>query len=315
MTEIGYFLASEEHGPRTLVDTAGAAEASGFRSVWVSDHFHPWTDAQGQSPFVWTTIGGIAATTHLRITTAVTCPTIRIHPAIIAHAAATAAVMTDGRFRLGIGTGEKLNEHVLGDVWPSVEIRLQMLEEAVEVMRELWTGRLTTHQGEYYLVDNARLYTVPHEPPEVHVSAFGPDALSLAATIGDGLITMMPDADFLAQYDKQGGRGPKSAGMKGCWAADEASARRTAMRWATEALPGQLGQELPLPSHFEQATELVTEDMVAESVPLGPDPEPWVAAITEFLDAGFDELYINQIGDDQAGFFTFWRDELRPRLS
>lgn len=144
MVEFGYFLATEEQGPRALVDIGQQAEASGFRSVWISDHFHPWTDAQGQSPFVWTPIGGIAATTQLRITTAVTCPTVRIHPAIVAQAAATAAVMTDGRFRLGVGSGEKLNEHILGDVWPSVDIRLQMLEEAVEVMRRLWSGASAT---------------------------------------------------------------------------------------------------------------------------------------------------------------------------
>ena len=315
MTEFGYFLATEEQGPRALVEIARQAERSGFRSVWISDHVHPWTDAQGQSPFVWAPIGGIAATTDLRITTAVTCPTVRIHPAIIAQAAATAAVMTDGRFRLGVGSGEKLNEHVLGGVWPSVDIRLQMLEEAVEVMRQLWAGGVVTHQGRHYLVDNARLYTLPERPPEVHVSAFGPEALSVAARIGDGLITMMPDADFLAQYDDQGGRGPKAAGLKGCWAVDEADALRTAMRWANEALPGQLAQELSMPSQYEDAITLVTEEMVADEMPLGSDPERWVAAITEYVDAGFDEIYVNQIGDDQAGFFSFWRDELQPRLT
>jgi G6PDH family F420-dependent oxidoreductase len=314
VAEFGYFLATEEHGPRRLVQMAGHAEASGFTSVWISDHFHPWSDVQGQSPFVWLPIGGIAATTDLRITTAVTCPTMRIHPAIIAQAAATATVMANGRFRLGVGTGENLNEHILGDTWPSVDVRLQMLEEAIEVMRALWKGGLVTHHGRHYTVDNARLYTLPDAPPEVHVSGFGPQATSVAARVADGFITMTADRDLLAQYDDEGGRGPKSAGLKGCWARDMSDARRTAMRWANEALPGQLGQELPLPTHFEQATTLVTEDMVADEMPLGPDPEPWVVAIQEFVAAGFDEIYIGQIGDDQEGFFAFWRDELRPRL-
>jgi G6PDH family F420-dependent oxidoreductase len=314
MVEFGYFLSTEEQGPRSLVRIAGQAEANGFRTVWISDHFHPWTSAQGQSPFVWAPIGGIAATTDLKITTAVTCPTFRIHPAIVAQAAATAAVMTEGRFRLGVGSGENLNEHILGQVWPSVDVRLEMLEEAVEVMRKLWTGDLISHRGRYYAVDNARLYTVPDEPPEVHVSGFGPQATALAARIGDGYITMSPDPELLAVYDKEGGRGVKAAGLKGCWARDESEALQTAMRWANEGLPGQLAQELPMPSHFEQAITLVTEDMIAESTPVGPDPQRWVAAITEFVDAGFDEIYINQIGDDQDGFFQFWRDELHPRL-
>lgn len=136
----------------------------------------------------------------------------------------------------------------------------------------------------------------------------------MVGRIGDGLITMMPDVDLLEQYDKEGGRGPKAAAVKGCWSTDEDDALRTAMRWGNEALPGQLAQELSMPSHYEAAIGLVTEEMIAESMPLGTDPEQWVTAITEFVDAGFDEIYVNQIGDDQAGFFRFWRDELQPRL-
>lgn len=314
MTEIGYFLAAEEHGPHALVDIAQQAETSGFEAVWISDHFHPWTDAQGQAPLVWVPIGGIAATTDLRITTAVTCPTVRIHPAIVAQAAATAAVATGGQFRLGVGSGENLNEHIFGDAWPSVDIRQEMLEEAIEVMRELWTGELVTRRGRHYRVDNARLYTLPEEPVEVHVSAFGPQALSLAARVGDGLVTMGPDADAIDSYRDQGGRGPSASALKGCWAADEDDAIDTAMTWANQGLPGQLAQELALPSHYEQAISLVTPEMMAEQYPLGPDPERWVAAIEEYLDAGFDEVYVNQMGQDQAGFFAFWEEELRPRL-
>jgi G6PDH family F420-dependent oxidoreductase len=316
MTEIGYFLSSEEHGPEALVRQAQQAEQAGFRSVWISDHYHPWNDRQGHSPFVWSVIGGIAATTRLRVTTAVTCPTVRIHPAVLAQAAATAAVMLPGRFLFGIGSGENLNEHVLGDRWPRVEVRLEMLEEAVEVMRKLWLGKLTSHDGRFYRVENARIYTLPDEPPPVLVSALGQKSVSLAARIGDGLISTQPDRESLEQYAAEGGKGPRQGGLKVCWGRDEQAARKTAFElWPNTMLPGQLSQELALPSHFEQASQLVTEDALAEMVACGPDPERHVASIRKYLDAGFDEVYVSQIGGDQAGFFDFYRRELAPRLS
>jgi G6PDH family F420-dependent oxidoreductase len=316
MAEIGYFLSSEEHGPAELVRQAQQAEQAGMRSVWISDHYHPWNDNQGQSPFVWSVIGGIAATTRLRVTTAVTCPTVRIHPAIVAQAAATAALLLPGRFLLGVGTGENLNEHVLGDRWPRVDVRLDMLEEAVEVMRKLWEGKLTSHDGRHYQVENARVYSLPQEPPPVLVSALGPKAVSLAARIGDGYISTQPDREALESYRSQGGKGPKQGGLKVCWAEDEAAARRTAFElWPNTLVPGQLSQELALPSHFEQASQLVTEDKLAEVIACGPDPERHLESIRQYLDAGFDEVYVSQIGKDQAGFFEFYRRELAPRLS
>ena len=316
MTEIGYFLSSEEHGPEALVRQAQQAEQAGFRSVWISDHYHPWNDRQGHSPFVWSVIGGIAATTRLRVTTAVTCPTVRIHPAVLAQAAATAAAMLPGRFLFGIGSGENLNEHILGDRWPRVEVRLRMLEEAVEVMRKLWRGKLTSHDGHFYRVENARIYTLPDEPPPVLLSALGQKSVSLAARIGDGLISTQPDRESLEQYAAEGGKGPRQGGLKVCWGRDEQAARKTAFElWPNTMLPGQLSQELALPSHFEQATQLVTEDALAEMIACGPDPERHVASIRQYLDAGFDEVYVSQIGDDQAGFFDFYRRELAPRLS
>jgi G6PDH family F420-dependent oxidoreductase len=174
MAEIGYFLSSEEHGPAELVRQAQQAEAAGFRSVWISDHYHPWNDNQGQSPFVWSVIGGIAATTRLKVTTGVTCPTTRIHPAILAQAAATAALLLDGRFLFGVGSGENLNEHVLGDRWPRVDTRLAMLEEAVEVMRKLWEGGLTSHDGRFYQVENAQVYSLPDRPPRCWCRPWAP---------------------------------------------------------------------------------------------------------------------------------------------
>jgi G6PDH family F420-dependent oxidoreductase len=260
-------------------------------------------------------IGAIAATTRLEVTTAVTCPTIRIHPAIVAQAAATCAGMLGGRFRLGIGSGENLNEHILGDRWPRAATRLAMLEEAVEVMRELWTGKLVSHDGAHYTVENARLYTLPQDPPPVLMSALGPESVSLAARIADGYLSVKPNREFLEQYVREGGKGPKVGGIKVCWAADEASARKTAHQlWPSEALPGQLGQDLPTPAHFEQATQLVTEEMVAEAFPCGPDPERHVAGIRQYLDAGYEAVYVQQIGKDQAGFLEFHRREVLPRL-
>jgi G6PDH family F420-dependent oxidoreductase len=316
MSEVGLFLSSEEHGPRNLVNQAQAGEEAGFASVLISDHFHPWVDSQGESPFVWSVIGGIATTTRLKITTGVTCPTFRVHPAIIAQAAATAHIMLEGRFVLGVGSGEALNEHVLGHRWPPVSTRLEMLEEAVDVMRQLWTGRLVAHHGPHYTVENARLYSAPDSLLPVAVSAFGPDSLDLAARIGNGLVTTQPDGDMVHSFRKQGGKGPVIGALKVCWDSDEARARKVAHDlWAAELLPGQLNQELPMPKHFQEATSLVTEEMVAEKVTCGPDPERHIAAISAYLEAGFDEVYINQIGDNQSGFYDFFRSELRPRLA
>jgi G6PDH family F420-dependent oxidoreductase len=315
MAQFGIFLSCEEHGPREIVTEAQQAAGAGFESLLLSDHFHPWTDEQGESPFVWSVIGAIASTTSLRVTTGVTCPTIRIHPAIIAQAAATSQLLLQGRFRLGVGSGEALNEHILGDKWPPAATRLEMLAEAVEVMRQLWEGGNVTHHGPHYQVENARIYSLPAEPPPVIVSAFGPLATELAAKIGDGFITVEPDDTAVNRYREQGGKGPTLGAIKVCWDQDEGRARKLAHSlWATESLPGQLNQELPTPAHFEQAASLVTEEMVAEQVPCGPDPERFVAALQSYERAGFDEVYINQIGDDLPGFLDFWRRELRPRL-
>ncbi len=313
--DIGVFLSSEEHGPAALVAQAQMAEEAGFRSVLISDHFHPWIDRQGESPFVWSVIGAIAATTGLRVTTGVTCPTVRVHPAIVAQAAATSQLLLEGRFSLGVGSGEALNEHILGHRWPPAPTRLQMLEEAVGVLRELWQGGIVNHHGRFYTVENARIYSCPEQPPPVIVSAFGPQALTMAARIGDGFITTTPDGEAVRSYRAQGGMGRLVGAVKVCWNEDTAAARRMAHTvWPTEGLPGQLNQELPMPAHFEQASSLVTEGMVAGQVPCGPDPQPYLDAIQAYRDVGFDQLYINQIGPDQAGFFEFYNKHLRAHL-
>jgi G6PDH family F420-dependent oxidoreductase len=316
MARIGYFLSSEEWGPRELVQQARMAEDAGFEALWISDHYHPWNDEQGHSPFVWGVVGALAEATRLPVTTAVTCPTMRIHPAVVAQAAATAAVQHEGRFVLGVGTGEALNEHVLGDGWPEASVRLEMLEEAVEVMRLLWSGGQHSHRGRHYTVENARLYTLPDEPPKVYVSAFGPKAIELAGRIGDGFVTTAPDADALRAFREAGGqRKCSQAGTKVCWGADGAAAQHTAHRlWANQGLPGELAQILPTPAHFEQASELVTEEMTGESIVCGPEVDQHVATIRAYVDAGYDEVYVNQIGPDQEAFFAAYAKDVLPQL-
>jgi G6PDH family F420-dependent oxidoreductase len=252
----------------------------------------------------------------MHVTTGVTCPTVRIHPAIIAQAAATAMVQLEGRFTLGVGSGEALNEHIFGDVWPRTKVRLDMLEEAVDLMRELWKGEFVNHHGEHYDVENARIYTLPETPPDVYVSAFGPRAARVAARIGDGFCTVMPDAENIALFRSEGGGDkPVQAGMKCCYRADEEEAIATAHRiWPNDALPGELPQILPNPRHFEQACEIVTKEMIAEQTPCGPDIERHLQAIQEYADAGVDELYVQQIGGGHDEFFRAYAREVLPRF-
>jgi coenzyme F420-dependent glucose-6-phosphate dehydrogenase len=316
LPEIGYALSSEEHGPADLVRCAKLAEERGFTYALISDHFHPWTDRQGQSAFVWTVIGAIAqATERIRLGTGVTCPTTRIHPAIVAHASATAAALMPGRFFLGLGTGENLNEHVHGDRWPEGDVRVEMLAEAIEVIRLLWQGGYQSHHGRYYTVEEARLYTLPDEPPPIMVAAAKPNAARLAGASSDGFISTSPDAELLSEFDGAGGSGkPRIGQVTVCWARDEASARKTALDWwPNAALPGDLGQELALPRHFEQAGELVSEDAVAEKVVCGPDPEAHLAMIDEFAEVGYDHVYVHQVGPDQEGFLEFYEQEILSR--
>jgi G6PDH family F420-dependent oxidoreductase len=313
---IGYFLSSEEHTPEELVRQARQAQDAGMSALWISDHFHPWNDEQGQSPFVWSVIGAVGQVSALPVTTAVTCPTVRTHPAVVAHAAATAGRLVPGGFRLGVGSGEALNEHVTGARWPTAEVRLEMLEEAVGVIRALFTGERVDHHGPHYTVEDARLYTRPDEPVPIYVSGFGPKAIEVAARIGDGFITTKPSADDLAAYREAGGTGPAEGGVKVCWAEKEDDAVETAHRlWSTQGLPGELAQVLPSPRHFEQAATLVTKESTASSVACGPDPERHAGVIRQYAEAGFDTLYVSQMGPEQEGFFQFFTREVRPLVA
>jgi coenzyme F420-dependent glucose-6-phosphate dehydrogenase len=316
MVSFGYTLSSEEHPPRALVDNARHAEQAGFDFLSISDHFHPWVGAQGHSPFVWSVLGGIATVTdRIDVGVGVTCPTTRIHPVIVAQAVATTALMFEGRFFVGVGTGEALNEHVLGDRWPRPEIRLEMLEEAVEVMRALWTGETVDHDGDFYEVENARLFDPPADAPPVIVSGFGDDAVRLAARIGDGYWGTAPDEELLELYATSGGTGPRYAQLDVCWADDEAEARRTVLEvWPNAGIPGQLAQDLPTWTHFEQAAQLVTEEIATEHVPCGSALDPILESVHQYVEAGYDHLYFHQVGPDQTGFLEAWESTLGPAV-
>jgi G6PDH family F420-dependent oxidoreductase len=315
--EVGYFLSSEEFGPAELVRNAARAEQAGFRSALISDHYHPWIDKQGHSPFVWSVIGGIAQVSEtLTLGTGVTCPIIRTHPAIIAQAAATAACMMPGRFFLGVGAGENLNEHITGQRWPEPEVRLQMLEEAVEVMRLLWEGGSQSHHGRYFNVENARVYDLPDSLPPIVMAAGGSSSAELAGSIADGLITTSPSPELVERFRSEGSRDrPVYGKISVCWAETEGEARRTAYEyWPTSALSG-VNWELPLPENFEAAAKIVREEDVAKEVVCGADPGVHKAKLEEYFEAGYDRVYVHQVGPDQEGFFRFYEREVLPSLA
>ncbi|SIQ99322.1 TIGR03557 family F420-dependent LLM class oxidoreductase [Micromonospora avicenniae] len=314
--KIGYFLAAEEYTPAELLDQALGAERAGFQALWISDHYHPWVDAQGQSAFVWSMIGALSQVCRLPVTTAVTCPTVRIHPAVIAQAAATSAVLHSGRFVLGVGSGEALNEHILGDAWPQADVRLEMLEEAIEVIRELWRGGFVNHHGKHYTVEHARIYTRPDTPPPIYVSGFGPKAVDLAARVGDGYICTTPDPDLVRRF-REGGGGDKpcQGGFKAAYADSEDEGAQVAYeRWPNSGVPGELSQVLPSPRHFEQVSQLVEPEMMKKSFVCGNDAEAHLEMIDQYAKAGFDELYVANTGPHTQGLFDLYQREILPRF-
>jgi coenzyme F420-dependent glucose-6-phosphate dehydrogenase len=317
MLKIGFKLSSEEHRPPDLIAQARRAEQCGFSFAMISDHFHPWIDAQGQSPFVWSVIGAIAqATSKLVIGTAVTCPIIRIHPGIIAQAAATAAAMMPGRFILGLGAGENLNEHIFGHRWPPVRVRHAMLKEAVAIIRLLWSGKLESFSGDYYQVENARIYTLPDDLPAIAMAASGSNAAMLAGEIADGFVGTTADAELIEVFDRSGGGGkPRYGELTVCWAEEQNQAEETAYKlWPISGLNGPLMSELALPAYFEQAATMIDKTTIAKSVICGPDPERHWQAIQEYERAGYDHVFVHQVGPDQEGFFRFYERNILPRL-
>jgi coenzyme F420-dependent glucose-6-phosphate dehydrogenase len=313
---IGYKLCSEERDPLGLVDDARRAEDAGFDFAAISDHYHPWTDAQGESPFVWTSIGAIAtATERITIGTAVTCPTVRQHPALVAQAAATAACLLPGRFFLGVGTGERLNEHIFGDPWPSASVRREMLAEAVDVLRELWSGELTTFDGRYYTVDTARLYTLPADPIPLYLAASGTEAASLAADIGDGLILAGDTREALRTYIDEGGDGPRLTELLVNVEEPEDRALATLHRqWPNPTIPGELSAELPLPRQFEQAASVTAPADLRDKALTGTNVETYVSKLSELSSAGYTHVFLHQVGTDQDAFFRFASERMIPAI-
>ncbi|HEY3483888.1 MAG TPA: TIGR03557 family F420-dependent LLM class oxidoreductase [Ilumatobacteraceae bacterium] len=312
----GLTLSSEEHDPRRLLDIAELAEASGFDFVSISDHFHPWLDDQGHSAHVWTVLGALAERTErLGVVVGVTCPIMRIHPVILAHATATVWHLLRERFTWGVGTGEALNEHVTGERWPPAPERLEMLEEAVELIRMLWSGDEVTFDGLYFRAENARIYDAPSAPIPVVMSAFGPKAAAVAARIADGLWTTGSSTEGIERWRDEGGSGPVYSQIDVCVAEDHDSALDTVHRvWRTAGVPGQLMQDLPTPAHFDMAASIVRRDDLVEQVVCGPDAGPILEKAQKTLAGGADHVYFHQIGPDQERFCRLWRDELHPQL-
>jgi coenzyme F420-dependent glucose-6-phosphate dehydrogenase len=314
---IGYALSSEEHRPHELIAHAQMAEQSGFEFLLISDHFHPWVPQQGQSSFVWSVLGGIAqATQRIRVGTGVTCPIMRIHPALIAQSAATVADMMPDRFFLGLGTGEYLNEHILGDVWPRVETRQEMLTEAIHIIRELWKGEEYSHDGSYFTVRDARIYTLPEKLPPLYMAASGPGSAEIAGEIADGLISTTADSEIVKAFRKNGGADKPRLGMvKVCWADSLEESREVVKQWwPVSAVSGPLHSDLPTPKHFQDVVDAMGEPKIPEDLVLGPDPSLYLKGIQSMQENGFDHIYLHQIGPEQEGFLNFFKSDLLPLL-
>ncbi|HYC57696.1 MAG TPA: TIGR03557 family F420-dependent LLM class oxidoreductase [Candidatus Binatia bacterium] len=317
MTQFGYKLMTETHDPRALVENAVLAERAGFDFVSISDHFHPWLESHGHSPFAWSVLGALAqATESIGISTGLTCPIIRYHPAIVAQAAATVGVLSDGRFTLALGTGERLNEHVVGQGWPSAPERLSMLEEAVDIIRQLWSGEMVSFTGSYFDVESARIYDLPERPIPIVIGAGGPKAAELAGEVGDGIMAVSAEADLIRAWKKAGGGEAGAYGELGvAYAETEEEGLALAHRYSRfGALDWSVLTEIPNVGGFEAATKFVKPEDLAEEVPHGPDVQSYVDAIEKFTDAGFDHIVLMSAGEDQEPFLRFFEEELAPRL-
>jgi G6PDH family F420-dependent oxidoreductase len=316
MIKLGYKLMSEEHGPAHLVRNAARAEQAGFDFAAISDHFFPWLEEQGHAPFAWSVLGALAnATTTLGLMTAVTCPIMRYHPAIIAQGAATLGLLSDGRFTLGLGAGERLNEHIVGAGWPGIGERHERLAEAIAIIQGLLAGELTNYRGKYFQLDHARLFDRPSLKPAVVMAAGGPEAARLAGRKADGLIVTEPRRDLVEAFAAAGGSGPRYAEVALCFAAQEETARKTAyhyFRWSATGWP--VMAELPDTTAFAAASKHISPEAVGQLIPCGPSPERHLEAINRYLAAGYDHIILVQIGPDQDPFIDFFRRELAPAL-
>jgi len=316
MTQFGYKLMTETHGPKELVRNAQLAEEAGFDFVSISDHYHPWLESHGHSPFAWSVLGAIAAgTQRVGISTGLTCPLLRYHPSIIAQAAATIGVMSDDRFTLALGAGERLNEHVVGHGWPAVQQRHEMLDEAVRVIRALWSGESCYHSGEYYAVENARIYDLPAKPIPIVIGASGTQSATLAGELGAGLMAVEPNRKLIEDWKSTGGVGARYGEMALGYARSEEEGLALAHKYSRfGALGWEVLAELPSVRAFETATQFVRAQDLQKQIPHGPAVEPYIESVKRWLDAGFDHIVLLSVGPDQESFIRFFAQSLAPRL-
>ena len=306
MTRFGYTLMTEQSGPKELVRYAVSAERAGFDFEVSSDHYSPWLTAQGHAPYAWTVLGAVAnATEHVELFTYVTCPTLRYHPAVVAQKAATLQILADGRFTLGLGSGENLNEHVVGKGWPTVARRQDMLREAIQIIRELFTGELVDWKGEYYEVDSARLWDVPEVPVAIAAAVSGERSVEIFAPLADHLVATEPDRDLVdAWRDARRATGlPGDARVIGqipiCWDPDrDAAIKRAHEQFRWFAGGWAVNSDLPTPAGFAGATQFVRPGDVAESIACGPDLDAIVEAVSKYWQAGFTDIALVQVGDE-----------------
>lgn len=302
----GYTLMTEQSGPRELVQYAVAAEKAGYDFLVSSDHFTPWLTSQGHSPHAWTVLGAVAqATSSVGLMTYVTCPTMRYHPAVVAQMSATLQILSEGRFTLGLGSGENLNEHVVGEGWPSVQVRQLMLQEAMHIIRELHTGDLITWEGDYFRVDSARIWDVPEQGVPIAAAVSGDSSIDKFNDLADHLIAVEPAADLIKSWDEaHSGRSRKIGQMPISWDPDEQTAVDRAydqFRWFGGGWA--VNADLPTPAGFEAASQFVRPEDVSDSIPCGPDLDKIAAGVKEYLDSGFTDVAIVQVGDDAQSRF------------
>ncbi|GAA1403673.1 TIGR03557 family F420-dependent LLM class oxidoreductase [Oerskovia paurometabola] len=322
MTRFGYTLMSEQSGPKALVDYAVAAERIGFDFEVSSDHYFPWLDAQGHSPYAWTVLGAVAqATERVDLMTYVTCPTIRYHPAVVAQKAATLGILSDGRFTLGLGAGENLNEHVVGRGWPAVDERHGLLVEAVDIISELFTGELLSYRGEYFQVDSARLWDLPDSPVEIGIAVSGAQSVASFATLADHLVATEPKPELVSAWDRARDAAElppsrKIGQIPICWDTDHERALTRAhdqFRWSGLGWP--VNANLPTTQAFASASAFVRPEDVAESIPCGPDLDAIVEAVSAYWEAGFTDVALVQVGDEgQQDFLDQAAGPLLDRL-
>ncbi|MEW2133806.1 LLM class F420-dependent oxidoreductase [Streptomyces sp. NPDC005435] len=309
MVRIGYTMMTEQAGPRELVDHVVRAEEAGFDFSVTSDHYFPWLRSQGHSPYAWTVLGAAAqATSRIPLMTYVTCPTVRYHPVVVAQKAATLQLLAEGRFRLGLGAGENLNEHVTGGGWPTVDVRHEMLEEAVDIIRALFAGGHVTRHGTYFDVESARLWDLPEKTPPIGIAVSGEQSCTLAGHLADLVIATEPKKELLAAFDRHGGAGkPRVGQLPVSYGPDrEAAIDRAHDQFRWFGLGWKVNSELPHPDSFASATRFVTREDVAESIPCGDDPEAFVAAVRPYVEAGFTEVALVQIGGETQPDFIDW---------